>query len=437
MIKKYSLSLIVLLVSLIAAFISCQNNPNDPENENVPIEVLSDYTFPNSNTKVNIDRTGEGREYDDSIMITLTGVRTADTSERITSDLMQIEKGTISTASQIAMLKKILGLDYVDWDKATIEITQTIDSYNDLEGYVLEQSEETIVVIDATPKTHYFKIGIVGGNNDKTFLNYIKEKNTSGSYGAARFSENGQTLEIIKYNSEDVLYKANFDSTKSESVATYISEKYLGTTYTFEITIANDGIFYNVIDDNNGVAFPRVPSVEEISEDELEYYKSIEDTLSSVEYDNKLFFEACQYGRLATVGMILEDRAFDINVVDELGKTALMYAASSSGSKNEDEIENCSNVIAFLLYKGADITITNNDGWNVFMTAVDSGNYELVAMFIALDIDVNVVASSGADKQTALDLANLRQNSDTEDLEYSKIIALLEAAEAKTADELA
>lgn len=529
MMKKYLTIFTIFMIStLTSLLVSCESNPNDPENENVVQEVAADYTFPNSRTKVDIERVGEGRDYDTPIVVTLTGVRTEDSLERITSDLMQIEKGTVETTSQITMLQNILRLDYVDWDNATIEITQTIDSYNDVEGYVLEQSEESLVVIEATPKKHCFKLQIVGGSNDKTFLKHVKERNVVGTHGQAKFSEDGTKLEFIKYNTSDgldaILYTADFDNTKSESVATYISEEYLGTTYMFEVSIKANDISYGASSRGSGIVYPKVSSIDEMSDSELEYYEALEEALYDGSSDiDELFLKACLDGHLAAIDLILEDKSFDINMTDEFGATGLMYAAlishaqieysgydvdslsnslsnslyslnngtasdseassmeiesidnidnmgdsvgenafarneglDNEGALNSEINENNSveeyranyydylNVIKFLLYRGADYSAINESGWNVLMIAVDTGNYELVAMLVALDIDVNVVGNSrenseisNIEKLTALDLANLKQNSDVESSQYDRIIALLEEAEAKTAQELA
>ncbi len=100
---------------------------------------------------------------------------------------------------------------------------------------------------------------------------------------------------------------------------------------------------------------------------------------------------AATLGKLEEVRSLIE-KGLNVNAIDCLGRTALMWAASEGHAE----------IVRMLLKAGADIHATDQHGWTTLMLAVQGGYTEIVHMLIYAGANVN---AAGKDDWTALVVA--------------------------------
>ncbi|XP_067652901.1 ankyrin repeat domain-containing protein 50-like [Haliotis asinina] len=129
-------------------------------------------------------------------------------------------------------------------------------------------------------------------------------------------------------------------------------------------------------------------------------------SLVNEEGDNILHL-ACAGGDLETVKLILSLKAVDINSRGDLSKTPVMVAAHGGHS----------DVVEFLVDRGANVSLVDSDGDNVLHLACYSGDLETVEHILSLNkVDINATNING---QTAIKIAK--------DWQYEQVVDLLES----------
>ena len=109
--------------------------------------------------------------------------------------------------------------------------------------------------------------------------------------------------------------------------------------------------------------------------------------LKDISNDSKVWFASMN---VRTCKIALESGLFDVNMKDNVGNTALMYAVG-----REDY-----NTVKLLLDNGADVNMQNKYGRTALMYAVDRGDYNTVNLLLDNGADVNMKDNDG---NTALD----------------------------------
>ena len=82
----------------------------------------------------------------------------------------------------------------------------------------------------------------------------------------------------------------------------------------------------------------------------------------------KKFFKAAEKGNLSVLKSFVEHKRCNINIRDETGSTALIWASC------EGHLE----VVKYLVEKGADLEAKDNEGWTALMLASYYDRLEIV-----------------------------------------------------------
>ena len=102
--------------------------------------------------------------------------------------------------------------------------------------------------------------------------------------------------------------------------------------------------------------------------------------------------QASKYGDTETVLKLLKKKKTDVNVKDDKGYTALMWA-SVRGYKE---------IASMLIKKGADVNAWNNDGDTALIYASGHRHIEILSMLLVKKADVNVGRGRNREGDTAL-----------------------------------
>ncbi|NNF01483.1 MAG: ankyrin repeat domain-containing protein [Bacteroidia bacterium] len=105
------------------------------------------------------------------------------------------------------------------------------------------------------------------------------------------------------------------------------------------------------------------------------------------------FFRAAYYGHSHEVSAAINNGE-DVNLIDNNGWTALMYAANMSKTET----------VKILIENGADVNFRDRDGWTPLISAE---SLEVIKILVANGADVNARAHDG---WTALDYAVWEEN---------------------------
>jgi ankyrin repeat protein len=101
--------------------------------------------------------------------------------------------------------------------------------------------------------------------------------------------------------------------------------------------------------------------------------------------------------RMEIVELLL-DKGADPNIVNDKGKTALMYASDwiyRISNVNNPRINGHRDAVELLLDKGVDPNITDPTGKTALIMASDNGNIEIVELLLDNDSDPNIVDNDG------------------------------------------
>ena len=119
--------------------------------------------------------------------------------------------------------------------------------------------------------------------------------------------------------------------------------------------------------------------------------------LKDISNDSKVWFASMN---VRTCKIALESGLFDVNMKDNDGKTALMYAVDRGDY----------NTVKLLLDNGADVNMKYNYGRTALMYAVDRGDYNTIKLLLDNGADVNMQNKYG---RTALMYAVGREDYNT------------------------
>ncbi|XP_071086322.1 ankyrin-3-like, partial [Haliotis cracherodii] len=136
--------------------------------------------------------------------------------------------------------------------------------------------------------------------------------------------------------------------------------------------------------ENRDAAEKNFPITEETSSRRGEYHSRKEsetkDTLQDKPIENITLHQACDKGCLNEVTQIVSKVREDINTKDKNGVTPVMLAARAGHGE----------LVDFLVKKGADMTLVNNDGDNILHQACRGGDVETVEIVLAQNkLDIN------------------------------------------------
>lgn len=99
-----------------------------------------------------------------------------------------------------------------------------------------------------------------------------------------------------------------------------------------------------------------------------------------------------------------------LNVKDEFGRTPLMWAAYINYASKEERLEieqKRIDIVSYLIEKGADVNLRDNDGWSALMWACWSSLPAMTELFMNKGADVSFAGKKG---WTALMLASFKGN---------------------------
>lgn len=149
---------------------------------------------------------------------------------------------------------------------------------------------------------------------------------------------------------------------------------------------------------------PLILAVESGHVEAVDYLMRREVNIDGTDVDgNNAFLTACKFGMFSYASQLLELPNSNINVQDLNGRTAILIAAEDG---NEEAID-------FLIDKGIDISLVDNDGNTVFMKLCESHLFQKADEIVLNGQSINAVNNLG---RSALFIAC--QNGDAEAIKY-------------------
>jgi serine/threonine-protein phosphatase 6 regulatory ankyrin repeat subunit B len=116
------------------------------------------------------------------------------------------------------------------------------------------------------------------------------------------------------------------------------------------------------------------------------YYEVVELLINKkASFDHKALIGACQNGYYHVAEILLKEHAADVNVCNQDGWTALMYASE----------DGCNQVVQLLLDYDADVNIQTHDGWTALMCACRFGHHRTVQLILKKCLNINARANGG------------------------------------------